>query len=113
MAAVTTQSVSNGALTTPTPITPTTGVADTIARSQFGSTGVLMRIITTGTATTLTVSDPTKTDLGNVGTLALQVAPATGSRMAFIPLAAIDANDIATINLSGAVTGVTYELYRV
>lgn len=112
MAAVTTQSVSNGALTTPSAITP--AAADTIARSQFGATGVLMRIITTGTATTLTVSDPTTTGLGNAGTLASQVCPATGSRMAFIPLAAINpATDTATLNLSGALTGVTYELYRV
>jgi hypothetical protein len=112
MAAITTQSVSNGALTTPTPITP--NAADTVARSQFGPTGVLLRIITTGTATTLTVSDPTTTDLGNVGTLASQTCPATGSRMAFIPYAAINtASDNATLNFSGALTGVTYEAYRV
>lgn len=112
MAAVTTQSVSNGALTTPVPITP--AASDTIARGQFGPTGVLVRIITTGTATTLTVSDPTTTGLGNAGTLAAQTAPATGSRMAFIPLAAINsASDNATLNWSGALTGVTYEAYRV
>lgn len=112
MAAVTTQSVSNGALTTPVPISP--GASDTIARNQFGATGVMVRIITSGTATTLTVSDPTTTNLGNVGTLAAQIAPATGSRMAFVPLAAINpATDTATLNWSGALTGVTYELYRV
>lgn len=112
MAAVTTQSVTNGALTTPTPITP--AASDTIARSQFGPNGVLVRIITTGTATTLTVSDPTTTNLGNVGTLASQTAPATGSRLAFVPLAAINpTNDLATLNWSGALTGVTYELVRV
>jgi hypothetical protein len=112
MAAVTTQSVVNGALTTPSPITP--AAADTIARSQFGPNGVQGRVITTGTATTLTISDPTKTDLGNTGTPASQVAPATGSRMFFVPLIAIDpASDNATLNWSGALTGVTYELYRV
>jgi hypothetical protein len=112
MAAVSTQSVSNGALTTPTAITP--AASDTIARAQFGATGVMGRVITTGTATTLTVSDPTTTDLGNVGTLAAQTAPATGSRMFFIPLAAISpSSDTATLNWSGALTGVTYELYRV
>jgi len=112
MAAVTTQSVSNGALTTPTPITPT--AADTIDRSQFGTTGVLVRIITTGTATTLTVSDPTTTGIGNVGTLAAQAAPATGIRYAFIPPLAVNASsNVATLNWSGALTGVTYELIRV
>lgn len=112
MAAVTTQSVSNGALTTPAAITP--AAADTIAETQFGSLGVLVRIITTGTATTLTVSDPTTTGLGNAGTLAAQTAPATGARMAFVPRAAINpATQQATLNWSGALTGVTYELYRV
>lgn len=112
MTAQVTQSVSNGALTTPSPLTP--AAADTIARSQFGPNGVQVRIITTGTATTLTVSDPTTTGLGNVGTLASQTAPATGARMAFIPLAAINpSTDVATLNWSGALTGVTYEAYRV
>lgn len=112
MATVTTQSISNGALTTPAPITP--AAADTIAETQFGSTGVIVRIITTGTATTLTVTDPTTTGLGNAGTLASQTAPATGARMAFIPRAALSPSSAtATLNWSGALTGVTYELYRV
>lgn len=112
MAAQVTQSVSNGVLTTPVPITP--AAADTIKRDQFGPNGVFVRIITTGTATTLTVTDPTVTDLGNVPTLAPQTAPATGARMAFVPLAAINSNtDLATLNWSGALTGVTYELYKV
>lgn len=112
MTAQLTQSVSNGALTTPTPLTP--AAADTLDRSQFGPNGVLLRIITTGTATTLTVTDPLPTALGNVGTLAAQTAPATGSRLAFIPLGAINqATNQATLNWSGALTGVTYEAIRV
>lgn len=112
MAVVTTQTISNGALTTPSAVTP--GATDTIARGQFGPNGVLVRIITTGTATTLTVSDPTSTGLGNAGTLASQVAPATGARMAYIPVAAISPSaDTATLNYSGALTGVTCEYYRI
>lgn len=112
MAVVTTQSISNGALTTPSAVTP--GATDTIARAQFGANGVLVRIITSGTATTLTVSDPTTTGLGNAGTLAAQTAPATGVRMAYIPLAAIvPSTDLATLNYSGALTGVTVEYYRI
>lgn len=112
MTAQSTQSVSNGALTTPVPLTP--AASDTIDISQFGSTGVLLRLITTGTATTLTVSDPTTTALGNVGTLASQTTSATGSAMAFVPLAAVNkSTNVATLNFSGARTGVTYEAYRV
>lgn len=112
MAVVTTQTISNGALTTPSAVTP--GATDTIARAQFGANGVLVRIITTGTATTLTLSDPTLTGLGNVGTLASQTAPATGARMAYIPVAACSPSaDTATLNYSGALTGVTCEYYRI
>lgn len=111
MTAQNTQSVSNGVLTTPIPLTPQ--AADTIARNQFGPTGVLLIITTTGTATTLTVSDPTTTGLGNAGTLASQVCPATGVRWAFVPYAAIASNDQATLNFSGALTGVTYNAIRV
>lgn len=112
MAVVTTQSISNGALTTPNAVTP--GATDTIARAQFGANGVLVRIITTGTATTLTVSDPTTTAMSNAGTLPAQTAPATGARMAYIPLAACSpSNDLATLNYSGALTGVTCEYYRI
>lgn len=112
MTAQLSQSVSNGALTTPTPLTP--AATDTVDRSQFGPTGLLGRIITTGTATTLTVSDPTTTGLGNAGTLASQTASATGNAMFFVPLAAISpSSNVATLNWSGARTGVTYELYRV
>lgn len=112
MTAQNTQSVSNGALTTPATLTP--AAADTIARNQFGPTGVLLTITTTGTATTLTVSDPTTTGLGNVGTLASQTCPATGVRWAFIPLLAINSGtDLATLNWSGALTGVTYTAARV
>ena len=112
MAAVTTQSVSNGALTTPTPITP--AASDTIARNQFGANGVVIRIITTGTGTDFTITDPTKTDLSNVGTPAVLTCPATGARKTLIPLIAIDpTTDNATINFTGARTGITYELDRV
>jgi len=112
MTAQLTQSVSNGVLTNPSPLTP--AAVDTIDRSQFGPNGVMGRVITTGTLTTLTVTDPTTTGLGNVGTLASQTTSATGNAMFFIPLAAIaPATGLATLNWSGARTGVTYELYRV
>lgn len=110
MTAQSTQSVSNGALTTPVPLTPQP--VDTIARSQFGPNGVRLRIITTGTATTLTVTDPNPTALGNTGTPASLVCPATGQRETLVPLSALNSSDQATLNFSGALTGVTYEAYR-
>jgi hypothetical protein len=112
MAAVTAQSVSNGALTTPAAITP--AASDTIARGEFGPNGIMIRVITTGTATDLTITDPTKTGLGNAGTPPTLTCPATGARKTIIPLSAISsANDQAQINFSGARTGVTYELDRI
>lgn len=97
--------------TTPTPITPT--ASDTIASSSFGDQGVAMRVITTGTSTNVTVLDPGASPLSNAGTPTPVAAPATGVRMVLIPRGAINpANGLATVTFSGALTGVTYELYR-
>jgi hypothetical protein len=97
--------------TTPSALTP--AASDTIAVGSFGPRGVIARIITTGTATNVTVVDPGTTDLGNAGTSAALAAPATGVRMLLIPRAAINpSTGVATLQFSGALTGVTYELYR-
>lgn len=97
--------------TTPSALTP--AASDTIAAGSFGPRGVIARIITTGTATNVTVVDPGATDLGNAGTSAVLAAPATGVRMLLVPRAAINpSTGVATLQFSGALTGVTYELYR-
>jgi hypothetical protein len=98
--------------TTPTPITPT--ASDTIAVGSFGPSGVIMRVITTGTSTNVAVQDPGVTPgLGNPGTVTAVAAPATGVRMILIPVAAVSqTTNVATVTFSGALTGVTYELYR-
>ncbi len=97
--------------TTPAAITPS--ASDTIAESSFGTSGVYLRVITTGTATTATVSDPGVTPSGNPGTVTGVTNPATGVRMILIPRSAINpATGVATVAFSGALTGVTYELYR-
>jgi hypothetical protein len=97
--------------TTPSPITPT--ASDTIAEGQFGANGCVMRVITTGTATNVSVLDPGLTASSNPGTVTPVAAPATGVRMIPIPRAAINpASGVATVTFSGALTGVTYELYR-
>lgn len=111
MAAVNSQSIVVAG-TTPAAITPT--ASDTIASGQFGPNGCLMRVITTGTATTVAVQDPTFTDLGNAGTVPGVICPATGARMIFIPALSVNlSSQNATVTFSGALTGVTYELYRI
>lgn len=111
MAAVSSQSIV-AAGTTPAPITPT--ASDTIAEGQFGSGGCTMRVITSGTATTVVVTDPGTTQLGNSASPAGVTCPSTGVRMIPVPRAAIaPATGVATVTFSGALTGVTYELYRV
>lgn len=97
--------------TTPAALTP--AASDTIAEGSFGPIGVIARIITTGTATDVAVTDPNTTLLGNAGTAVPLSAPATGVRMLLIPRAAINqSTGVATVTFSGARTGVTYELYR-
>jgi len=97
--------------TTPSAITPT--ASDTIAESSFGNQGVYMRVITTGTATNVAILDPGSTGQGNPGTVTPVAAPATGVRMILVPRTAINTSTgVATVTFSGALTGVTYELYR-
>jgi hypothetical protein len=95
--------------TTPSAITPS--ASDTIAESSFGNQGVYMRVITTGTATNVAILDPGSTGQGNPGTVTPVAAPSTGVRMILIPRTALTAG-VATVTFSGALTGVTYELYR-
>jgi len=112
MALVVTQSIV-AAGTTPAAITPTAS-PDTIADASFGPTGIVMRVITTGTATNVAVLDPGATPQGNPGTVTPVAAPATGVRMVFVPRASVaPGTGLATVTFSGALTGVTYELYRI
>jgi hypothetical protein len=112
MALVTAQTITAGALVTPSAITPT--ASDTIAASSFGPNGCILRVITTGTATNVSVLDPGFSPMGNAGTAFSLAAPATGSRMLLIPRSAINpSTQLATVTFSGALTGVTYELYRI
>jgi hypothetical protein len=105
-------SVPAGALTTPVPLTPS--ASDTFASGSFGATGLLLRVITTGTATNVDVTDVGPTPLGRAGVAAPLAAPATGARMLLVTRAAINpSTDVATITFSGALTGVTYEAYRI
>lgn len=111
MTAVSSVGLVSGALATPVPITP--AASDTIAEAQFGANGCLVRVITTGTATNVSITDANLTILGNLGTSASLTCPATGARMLPIPRSAIaSATQVATVTFSGALTGVTYELYR-
>lgn len=100
---------------TATPLSPLTPAAiDTVSASSFGPVGLVCVITTTGTATTLTVNDPGKTPLGNVGTLAPVTCGATAVTATTIPVAAVDQSaQLATLNFSGARTGVTYTLVRI
>lgn len=103
---------SSGALTTPTALTP--AATDTISQDSFGANGLIAVVITTGTQTDVTVLDPNIDALGYAGTVPTLTGTATGTRMLFIPRAAINlATGLATITFSGARTGVTYNLLRV
>jgi hypothetical protein len=107
-----TQSTSVGTATALSALTP--AAIDTVNASSFGPTGLMCVITTTGTATTLTVNDPGRTPLGNVGTLASVTCGATAVTGTTIPLSAIDQSaQLATLNFSGARTGVTYTLVRI
>jgi hypothetical protein len=95
--------------TTPTAFSP--NASDTIPGSTAGPNGWFLRVITTGTATNVSVSDPGFTPISNPGTVTAVAAPATGVRMILIPRGAVDSSGVVTVAFSGARTGVTCELY--
>lgn len=96
--------------TTPSALTP--AASDTLAATCFGQQGAVLRVITTGTATNVAVLDPGFTGSSNPGTVTPVAAPATGVRMVLVPKSAVDpATQVATVTFSGALTGVTYELF--
>lgn len=109
MAALTSQTFAQAG-TTPAVITPT--ASDTIAAAQFGAVGVVLRAITTGTTSNLSVLDPGSTSLGNAGTVTPIALPATGARMIRIPTSAINSSGVATVT-SSSQAGLTYELYQI
>lgn len=95
--------------TTPSAITPT--ASDTFPVASMGPNGIFLRVITTGTATNVAVLDPGFTASSNPGTVTPVAAPATGVRMILVPRSAGDSTGVATVTFSGALTGVTYEIY--
>lgn len=94
--------------TTPSAITPT--ASDTIPGSTAGPNGWFLRVITTGTASNISVLDPGFSAISNPGTVTPLAAPATGVRMLLIPRGAINSSGLVTIT-NTSVTGMTYELY--
>jgi hypothetical protein len=112
MAALTSVSIT-AAGGTPAPVA--VAASDTIAATQFGATGCILRVINAGgTVDNVTVTDPNLTVIGGTVTAptAVTVPITTGVRMIFIPLAAINqTTQVATVNHS-FITTVTCELYR-
>jgi hypothetical protein len=95
--------------TTPSAITPT--ASDTFPVASMGPNGIFLRVITTGTATNVAVQDPGFTSISNPGTVTAVACPATGVRMILVPRGAANSAGVATVTFSGALTGVTYEIY--
>lgn len=94
--------------TTPSAITP--AASDTIPGSTAGPNGWFLRVITTGTASNITVVDPGTTAISNPASVTPLAAPATGVRMLLIPRGAINSSGVVTVT-SSSQAGMTYELY--
>lgn len=107
------QSAQSLTTTAAAPVALTPSASETVSASSFGPNGCYIRVITTGTATTVTTLDPGFSPLSNPGTPVGQVMPATGVRQWLIPNSAINSSLVATVTFTGALTGVTYELTRV
>jgi hypothetical protein len=110
MAALTPQSVVTTG-TTPSSITPS--ASDTIAVATSGPVGWILRVITTGTLSNISVADPGFTPSSNPGTVTPLAAPATGVRMLLIPRQAASPSTGNVTVTSSSQAGMTYELYAV
>lgn len=110
MAALTSQSIVQ---TGTTPSAVAVASSDTIAESQMGPNGCIMRVINAGgTPDNVAVSDGGLTPSGNPGTVtAVSVPATTGIRMIPIPRTALSSAGTATVTHS-FITTVTCELYR-
>lgn len=111
MAALTSTSITiAGALAAPAAVAAT----DTIADAQFGSSGVVLRVINGGASPdTVTITDPTLTALGSAATNPTVTVTNATTKSIFIPRSAIaPGTGVATVAHSFTTT-VTYELYRV
>lgn len=97
--------------TTPAPFTPTS--SDTISGNDIiPGGGAVLRVITTGTATTVSIQDPNPTAQGNPGAVTGVTCPSTGVRYILVPVTAVSSANVATVLFSGALTGVTYDLIK-
>jgi hypothetical protein len=96
-----------------TPATIAATTSDTIAEGSFGPAGVNMRVVTTSTATNVSVQDPNYTASSNLGTVTPVAIGTASVRKIFIPRSAVNpTTGVATVTFSAA-TGVSYELDRV
>ena len=97
--------------TAPAPVA--VSASDTIALTQFGATGVDVRVINGGgSSDTVTITDPNLTVMGSAATNPT-VAVANGTtKVIFIPLSAVNqATGLATVAHS-FITSVTIEVWR-
>jgi hypothetical protein len=73
---------------------------------------LILHIKTTGTATTITWTDPGLTPSGNVAAVVAQTMAATEERHIRVPSTLVGSNGQIAVAFSGALTGVTGEWLR-
>jgi len=110
MAALTSTAITlAGALAAPAAVS----ASDTIASAQFGSTGVILRVINGGgSPDTVTITDPNITTMGSAATNPTVSVTNGTTKTIFIPTSAINSSGVATVAHSFT-TSVTYELYKI
>lgn len=97
-----------GNLSTPASVS----ASDTIAAADVGSRGAVLRVITAGTATSVTVADPGATAAGNAGAPVAVSVGATAAKMIYISPAAVNQSTGVVTVAYTPITSVTCELYR-
>lgn len=110
MAALTSQTITaTGVVPAPVAVS----ASDTIAASQFGTTGIIVRIINAGGSPNITtITDPNLTAMGSVATNPTVTTANATTKEFFVPVAAVNASGVATLAHS-FITSVTCEIKRI
>jgi len=109
MAALTSQGLSLAGVA---PSAVAVAASDTIAEAQCGANGVIVRVINGGgSPDTVTITDPTLSDMGSAATNPTVSVTNGTTKMIAIPRSALNSSGVITLAHSFQ-TSVTCEVYR-
>jgi hypothetical protein len=88
--------------------------SDTIASTQFGASGVHVRVINAGATTdTVTIVDPNLTIIGSTASNPTVTVVGTSTKVIYVPLGAVSASTGSATIQHSTTTSITCEVWKV